>query len=342
MIVSNATGCSSIYGGSAPTCPYSTNSKGEGPAWANSLFEDNAECGYGMNVAYGQRRAKLAEDMIALEGLGVDETTSSLFKAWQDTFKDVEANKVASEAIKANISAMVARENDTAKKSLLVNIAANQDCLIKKSVWIFGGDGWAYDIGFGGLDHVLAMNENVNVIVLDTEVYSNTGGQASKASPTGAVAKFAAGGKLTKKKDLGKIAMSYGYVYVAQISMGADKNQCLKAIREAEAYDGPSLIIAYAPCINHGINMSNSQAEMKKAVDTGYWQLFRFNPAAEEGKNPFTLDSKEPTGDYQEFLMGENRYAMLKKSKPEVADKLFKINEQQAKARYAGYKKLSE
>ena len=275
--------------------------------------------------------------------LGVDDNTAALFNNWLDTYKDVEANKVASAAVKANIDAIAAAETDAEKKALLTAIADAKDCYIKKSIWIFGGDGWAYDIGFGGLDHVLAMGEDVNVIVLDTEVYSNTGGQASKSSPTGAVAKFAAGGKITKKKDLGKIAMSYGYVYVSQISMGANMNQCLKAIKEAEAYDGPSLIIAYAPCINHGINMSNSQLEMKKAVEAGYWQLYRYNPAlAAEGKNPFTLDSKEPTGDYKEFLMGENRYAQLAKAKPEVAEKLFDLNEKQAKARYDGYKKLSE
>ena len=342
MIVANATGCSSIYGGSAPTCPYTKNSKGEGPAWANSLFEDNAEFGFGMQEAMTQRRAKLAEDMLAAIALGVDDSTKATFEAWLDTFEDGDANKPASDAVKAMIDEVAAKETDSAKKELLARIALNKDCLIKKSQWIIGGDGWAYDIGFGGLDHVLAQNKNVNVLVLDTEVYSNTGGQASKSSPTGAIAKFAAGGKMVKKKDLGKIAMSYGYVYVAQISMGANPAQCVKAIREAEAYDGPSLIIAYAPCINHGINMSYSQIEMKKAVETGYWQLYRYNPAAAEGTNPFTLDSKEPTGDYQAFLMGENRYAQLAKAKPEVASKLFAKNEEEAKARYAGYKKLSE
>ena len=253
---------------------------------------------------------------------------------------DTEGSKKASEPIKAAIDALAANEADSAKKALYTSIAKNKDELVKKSIWIFGGDGWAYDIGFGGLDHVLAMNRNVNVMVLDTEVYSNTGGQASKSSPTGAIAKFAAGGKLTKKKDLGKIAMSYGYVYVAQVSMGASPAQFLKAIKEAEAYDGPSLIIGYAPCINHGLkDMGASQLEMKKAVDTGYWQLYRYNPAAEK---PFTLDSKEPTGDYQAFLMGENRYAQLAKAKPEVAKQLFEINEKESKARYEGYKKLSE
>lgn len=340
MIIANATGCSSIYGGSAPTCPYCKDENGNGPAWANSLFEDNAEFGYGINLAYSQRRVKIKEDIAALKEAGY---SNADFDEWVETYKDVEANKVASAKIKATIDSLAKSESDPVKKMLLTNIAINKDCLIKKSVWVFGGDGWAYDIGFGGLDHVLAMGEDINVLVVDTEVYSNTGGQASKSSPTGAVAKFAAGGKLTKKKDLGKIAMSYGYVYTTQISMGSNMNQCIKAIKEAENYDGPSLIIAYAPCINHGINMSKSQTEMKKAVDCGYWQLYRFNPnLAEEGKNPFVLDSKAPEGDYKEFLMGETRYASLSKAKPEVAKKLFAINEQEAKARYEGYKKLSE
>ena len=340
MIIANATGCSSIYGGSAPTCPYTKNAKGHGPAWANSLFEDNAEFGYGMNIATDQRRAKLAQDMSELIELGVADDTKAMFEAWIESMNDTEGSKKASEPIKAAIDALAANEADSAKKALYTSIAKNKDELVKKSIWIFGGDGWAYDIGFGGLDHVLAMNRNVNVMVLDTEVYSNTGGQASKSSPTGAIAKFAAGGKLTKKKDLGKIAMSYGYVYVAQVSMGASPAQFLKAIKEAEAYDGPSLIIGYAPCINHGLkDMGASQLEMKKAVDTGYWQLYRYNPAAEK---PFTLDSKEPTGDYQAFLMGENRYAQLAKAKPEVAKQLFEINEKESKARYEGYKKLSE
>lgn len=339
MIVANATGCSSIYGGSAPTCPYCKDSNGNGPAWANSLFEDNAEFGYGINLAYSHRRIKIAEDISALKAAGY---TNADFDAWVDTYKDVEANKVASAKIKSTIDAIANAEKDPIKKMLLTSIAINKDSLIKKSIWIFGGDGWAYDIGFGGLDHVIAMGEDVNILVVDTEVYSNTGGQASKASPTGSVAKFAAGGKLTKKKDLGKIAMSYGYVYTAQISMGANMNQCINAIKEAENYDGPSLVIAYAPCINHGINMSKSQIEMKRAVDCGYWQLYRFNPTlADKGENPFLLDSKEPVGDYNEFLMSETRYASLTKSKPEAAKKLFAANELEAKQRYESYKKLS-
>ncbi len=336
MVVANATGCSSIYGGSAPTCPYSKDKDGNGPAWSNSLFEDNAEFGYGMNLAYATRRTKLVEDMKALIEAGIDADLQAAFEAWIDTYKDLEANKVASKKVK---EVLATAKVDSDKQELLQRVIDNQDCLIKKSIWIFGGDGWAYDIGFGGLDHVLAMGEDVNVLVLDTEVYSNTGGQASKSTPTGSIAKFAAGGKMTKKKDLGRIAMSYGYVYVAQCSMGADKNQFVKAISEAEAYDGPSLIICYAPCINHGINMSKSQLEMKAAVDAGYWQLYRYNPALDENK--FSLDSKEASTDYREFLLGENRYRQLAKAKPEVAEKLFALNEEQAKARYAGYKELA-
>ena len=338
MIIANATGCSSIYGGSAPTCPYTTNKKGQGPAWANSLFEDNAEFGYGMAIAVEQRRAKLKEDMEAAIANGIDDNTKAAFENWIANKDDSNKTVEVSDAVKAVIADAVKNASD-ANKELLERINKNTDCLAKKSMWIFGGDGWAYDIGFGGLDHVLAMNKNVNVLVLDTEVYSNTGGQASKSSPTGAIAKFAAGGKLTKKKDLGKIAMSYGYVYVAQVSMGSSPAQFLKAIKEAEAYDGPSLIIAYAPCINHGLkDMGASQLEEKKAVDTGYWQLYRYNPV--DGK--FTLDSKDPTVEYKEFLMGENRYARLAKEKPEVAAKLFELNESQAKARREGYKILQE
>ncbi len=328
MIVANATGCSSIYGGSAPTCPYTVNAQGHGPAWANSLFEDNAEFGYGMNLAYKARRAKLESDMTAAMD-SVNDATKAAFNAWIEGKDDAKASKAAAAAVKA------ALENETAS---LADIRANVDCLVKPSVWIFGGDGWAYDIGYGGLDHVLASGEDVNVLVVDTEVYSNTGGQASKATPTGSVAKFAAAGKRTKKKDLGMMAMSYGYVYVAQVAMGADKNQVIKALAEAEAYPGPSLVIAYATCINHGIDMSNGQLETKKAVEAGYWQLYRYNPAAPEGVNPFTLDSKDPTGSYQEYLAGEVRYTALKKANPEVAEKLFAKAEADAKARLATYK----
>ena len=343
MIVANATGCSSIYGGSAPTCPYTKNDKGHGPAWANSLFEDNAEFGFGMNLAYEQRRSLIAQQLNELKGLwGNYEEGNAAIDKWIESMNDGEASKAASAELVKVLEACKGCGCEADK--LVADILAEKDCFVKKSIWMFGGDGWAYDIGYGGLDHVLAQGEDVNVLVLDTEVYSNTGGQASKSSPTGAVAKFAAGGKITKKKDLGKMAMSYGYVYVAQIALGANMNQTVKAIKEAENYHGPSLIIAYAPCINHGINMSNSIGEEKKAVDAGYWQLYRYNPALKEaGKNPFTLDSKQPKeGDYRAFLMGENRYAQLSKSKPEVAEKLFELNEEQAMERYADYKKMSE
>ena len=337
MIVANATGCSSIYGGSAPTCPYTTNDKGHGPAWANSLFEDNAEFGYGMNLAYTARRNEIKADVNALiEGAWADNAEAKAAgEEWLNNMDDAEGSKVAAEKL---IAACSATDDAAAKR-----IIAAKDCLVKKSIWIFGGDGWAYDIGYGGLDHVLASGEDVNVLVLDTEVYSNTGGQASKSTPTGSIAKFAANGKRVKKKDLGMMAMSYGYVYVAQVAMGANMNQLLKALKEAEAYKGPSLVIAYATCINHGVNMSRPMDEMKKAVECGYWQLYRYNPAlAAEGKNPFTLDSKEPTGDYAAFLQGEVRYASLKKLYPAVAEQLYKENEEEAKARYAGYKKLAE
>ena len=330
MIVANATGCSSIYGGSAPTCPYTKNAQGHGPAWANSLFEDNAEFGYGMNLAYKARRAKLEADMNAAKSV-VSADTAAAFDEWIANKNDAAASKVAAEKVKAAVAGENAEQLDYIKNNL--------DCLVKPSIWIFGGDGWAYDIGYGGLDHVLASGEDVNVLVVDTEVYSNTGGQASKATPTGSVAKFAAGGKRVKKKDLGMMAMSYGYVYVAQVAMGADKNQLLKALTEAEAYHGPSLIICYASCINHGIDMSKGQLETKKAVDAGYWQLYRYNPMLEEeGKNPFTLDSKEPTGSYQDFLANETRYTSLKKSKPDIADKLFAQAEKDAKERLESYK----
>ncbi|MBE5749661.1 MAG: pyruvate:ferredoxin (flavodoxin) oxidoreductase [Clostridiales bacterium] len=334
MIVANATGCSSIYGGSAPTCPYTKNKEGKGPAWANSLFEDNAEFGYGMNLAMNARRAKIEEDMKAtIDKVNAD--TKAAFEAWLNDKNDAEKSKVAAEMVKAAI----------AKESAdgLDYIKGNLDCLVKPSIWIFGGDGWAYDIGYGGLDHVLASGENVNVLVLDTEVYSNTGGQASKSTPTGSVAKFAAAGKRIKKKDLGMMAMSYGYVYVAQCSMGSNKQQLMNALVEAEKYDGPSLIICYAPCINHGINMTKSQEEEKKAVDCGYWQLYRYNPTAiDEGKNPFTLDSKEPTGDYKSFLLGETRYASLMKARPELAEKLFEKTEKDSKVRLNTYKNLAD
>ena len=338
MIIANATGCSSIYGGSSPTCPYTTNKRGRGPAWANSLFEDNAEFGYGMNLAYAARRNAVKAKVEKLAALVDCPTCKNACKSYVESFDDREKSK------KASAELLVVVEEGAKKlvgeaKALAEGILADKDCLAKKSIWIFGGDGWAYDIGYGGLDHVLASGEDVNVLVLDTEVYSNTGGQASKSTNIGAVAKFAAAGKRVKKKDLGMIAKSYGYVYVAQVAMGSNPAQLLKALTEAEAYHGPSLIIAYAPCINHGINMTKSQLEEKAAVDCGYWQLYRYNPDGEK----FTLDSKEPTGDYQAFLAGETRYASLVKTQgEEVANELFRKTEESAKERFETYKKLSE
>ncbi len=360
MVIANATGCSSIYGGSAPTCPYTVNEQGQGPAWANSLFEDNAEFGFGMNLATKQRREKLADTVKAL--IAVDWCDADIKAAgaeWLEKMNDAEGSRLAGEkllkACEEGIDVdLTGTEYEAAwlangKKcpcdacTLAREVIANKDLLTKQSVWIFGGDGWAYDIGYGGLDHVLAQDEDVNVLVVDTEVYSNTGGQASKATPTGPVAKFAAAGKRTKKKDLGLMAMSYGYVYVAKVCMGANPVQLMKAVTEAEAYKGPSLIIAYAPCINHGINMGHSQLEAKKAVEAGYWPLYRYNPdLAAEGKNPFSLDSKDPKASFQDFIMGEVRYASLKKQFPEVADKLFARAEKEAEDKIDYYKKLNE
>ncbi len=341
MVIANATGCSSIYGGSSPTCPYTKNAEGKGPAWANSLFEDNAEFGYGINLAYAARRSQLADHVQQALDLGAKGKLKAAFVEWLENRKSAEVTTRLADTIKELLpSAIKSARGDL--KAKLIEIKGEEDCIIKKSVWIFGGDGWAYDIGYGGLDHVLAMGEDVNVLVLDTEVYSNTGGQASKATPTGAIAKFAAAGKRVKKKDLGMIAMSYGYVYVAQCSMGANKQQFLNAIVEAESYDGPSLVICYAPCINHGINMANSQLEEKKAVDSGYWHLYRYNPALIGSENPFKLDSKDPTQSYQEFLMGETRYASLKKAQPELAQQLFDRAEEENKGRLASYKRLAD
>ena len=341
MIVANATGCSSIYGGSSPTCPYTVNKKGRGPAWANSLFEDNAEFGYGMNLAYKARRAALKDKIAALAEKWADYAEGkAACKAWMENMDDAEGSAAAADALVKCLEEC--KECGCGADALVKEIYAEKDCLVKKSFWMIGGDGWAYDIGYGGLDHVIASGEDVNILVLDTEVYSNTGGQASKATPIAAVAKFASGGKRVKKKDLGMIAATYGYVYVAQCAMGADKAQLVKAMKEAEAYKGPSVIICYAPCINHGINMTKSQAEEKKAVDCGYWALYRYNPAlAAEGKNPFTLDSKDPTGDFRSFIMGETRYTSLKKTEPEIADELYRETEEAAKGRLEGYKKMA-
>ncbi|NFS08550.1 pyruvate:ferredoxin (flavodoxin) oxidoreductase [Clostridium botulinum] len=363
MMIANATGCSSIWGASAPSTPYTTNHKGYGPAWANSLFEDNAEFGMGMYLGVKQIRDKVTEDVKAVLGFkSVEELQSCAIGTEDCSEKDMTGTVISGELRAAledwlnnkdlgedtreradKVIELVGKEKGSDK--FLNEIYENKDFLVKRSHWIFGGDGWAYDIGYGGVDHVLASGEDVNILVFDTEVYSNTGGQSSKATPTAAIAKFAASGKKTKKKDLGAMAMTYGYVYVAQIAMGADKNQTLKAIAEAEAYPGPSLIIAYAPCINHGLKagMGCSQLEEKKAVDCGYWGLYRFNPELKEaGKNPFSLDSKEPTASFKDFLMGEVRYASLAKQFPQDAEALFAKTEQDAKERLANYKKLAE
>ena len=335
MYIANATGCSSIWGGSSPSTPYTIDANGHGPAWANSLFEDNAEYGLGMFIAQDTLRntniAKL--EKIAEENADVKPVVDKFI----ETKNDAAANKVATdELLKA-----IANINSKEAKDVL----ADKEYLSKKSCWIFGGDGWAYDIGFGGVDHVLASGEDVNILVFDTEVYSNTGGQSSKATPTGAIAQFAAAGKEVKKKDLAAIAMSYGYVYVAQVAQGANQAQLLKALLEAESYHGPSLIIAYAPCINHGIKggMSIAQTEEKKAVDAGYWHLFRFDPRlALDGKNPFQLDSKAPTMDYEDFIMGEVRYNSLARSNPERAKELFAKAKKNAEEKYAHLVKLAQ
>ncbi|NLN14339.1 MAG: pyruvate:ferredoxin (flavodoxin) oxidoreductase [Tissierellia bacterium] len=342
MYIANATGCSSIWGGSAPSTPYCANHEGKGPAWANSLFEDNAEFGYGMAIANRQIRDKiksLMEEFLALE---LDSELNEYFKQWIEGMNDAKASKAAAGMILPRLDAKTGNEE---ADRILAEIKDRKDYLIKKSIWILGGDGWAYDIGFGGLDHVLASGEDINVLVMDTEVYSNTGGQSSKSTPTAAVAKFAAAGKQVRKKDLGMIAATYGYVYVAQIALGANMNHAIKAIVEAESYDGPSLVIAYAPCINHGIRtgMGTSVRQEKRAVEAGYWHLYRFDPRlAEQGKNPFQLDSKEPTASFRDFITSEVRYTALQKKFPELAEELFEAAEKHAKLRYENYKRMAQ
>ncbi len=339
MYIANATGCSSIWGGSAPSTPYTVNKEGKGPAWANSLFEDNAEYGYGMFLAVKQRRDKLASVVSDVAANATNADVKAAAEEWLTGKDDAAASKAAADKLLAAIDACgCGCENGK-------YIKENADMLVKKSMWIFGGDGWAYDIGFGGLDHVIASGEDVNIMVFDTEVYSNTGGQASKSTPIGSVAQFAAAGKGVKKKDLAAIAMSYGYVYVAMVAMGADFNQTIKAITEAESYKGPSIIIAYAPCINHGIKggMNNPMAETKAAVAAGYWNMFRYDPRlAAEGKNPFVLDSKAPTGEYKDFIMNEVRYSALARSFPERAETLFEKAEADAKEKRAKLEKMCE
>ncbi len=336
MMIANATGCSSIFGGSAPAVPYTVNAKGHGPTWANSLFEDNAEYGFGMVLALSARRDRLARLISDAIENGASGELKEAMQAWLAGKDDAAASREAGD----KLASLLETAGDE-----YADIKAARDILTKKSVWVIGGDGWAYDIGYGGLDHVAAMNKDINVLVVDTEVYSNTGGQSSKATPTGAVAKFAASGKKTKKKDLGRMLMTYGYVYVASVAMGANKNQCLKAFLEAESFPGPSIIIAYAPCINQGLKkgMGKSQEEEKLAVEAGYWPLYRYDPRlAAEGKNPFQLDMKEPAGDFQDFLMGEVRYASLHQTFPEEAKKLNAQLESEYKERYETYRRMAD
>jgi len=342
MIIANATGCSSIWGGSAPSTPYTVNSKGQGPAWANSLFEDNAEYGYGIAIGINQIRDKIQGYLNGLSQMKISASLKEAVKEWTGSREDAEASREASARL---LKLLQEKIGDQRADELRRKVLELESYLVKKSVWVFGGDGWAYDIGYGGLDHVLAAGEDINVMVYDTEVYSNTGGQSSKATPLGAVAKFAASGKKVKKKDLGLMAMTYGYVYVAQIAMGANQKQTLKAIQEAESYRGPSLIIAYSPCINHGIyiGMGKSQLREKQAVDAGYWHLYRYNPQLkEEGLNPFILDSKEPKESFRDFLMGEVRYASLTKTFPDIAEDLFSRAEKNASAKYEKYRAMAE
>jgi len=337
MIIANATGCSSIWGGSAPSVPFTTNEKGYGPAWANSLFEDNAEYGFGMVLATFQRRRKLA-DLITQAKDKASGDLKEAFSGWLANMNDADQSRSYGDKIKTLLEKSHA-------DPLLTEIWESRDMLTKKSIWSAGGDGWAYDIGYGGLDHVLAMNEDINILVFDTELYSNTGGQSSKATPIGSIAKFAESGKKTKKKDLGLMAMSYGYVYVASVAMGANKNQVLKAMKEAESYPGPSLVIAYSPCINQGIKagMGKTQEEEKRAVESGYWPLYRYDPRlAAEGKNPFQLDYQAPNGTIHDFLMGEVRYAALRQTFPEEAEKLHKQLEESTQTRYQSYKRMAE
>lgn len=342
MLIANATGCSSIWAGSAPSSPYTVNREGQGPAWANSLFEDNAEFGYGMFLGVNQIRNKIkALCLEALELEVSDESRQHLLN-WLDSMYNAEASKLAAGQLLDAIRRCEAKDSNV--KHILDQIADRREFLVKKSQWVFGGDGWAYDIGFGGLDHVIASGEDINILIFDTELYSNTGGQSSKSTPTGSVAKFAASGKSTRKKDLGMMAMSYGYVYVAQVAMGANQSQLLKALIEAESYTGPSIIIAYAPCINHGLKggMGCAQLEAKKAVDSGYWQLYRYNPLLkEEGKNPFVLDSKRPTESYKDFLTGEVRYSSLTRTFPKKAEQLFENAEREAGERLERYERLA-
>ena len=342
MMIANATGCSSIWSASSPTSAFTVNSKGQGPSWANSLFEDNAEYGLGMHIGVKHMRNKIKENMQALIQLGVSESEKATFEEWIETKEEGESSRIVSEKVMAILEK--SDISDTTGQKLIKQIKERSDYLVKRSIWIVGGDGWAYDIDYGGLDHVMASGEDVNVLVYDTEIYSNTGGQSSKATPAAAIAKFAAAGKKTRKKDLGRMMMSYGDVYVAQVSMGADKNQLMKAVIEAESYKGPSIIIAYSPCISHGLKegMGRSLSNQDQAVKCGYWHLYRHNPMLkEEGKNPFVLDSKEPTASFRDFIMAQVRYSALAKQFPEQAEELFTLTEKNAKERYEDYKRMA-
>jgi pyruvate-ferredoxin/flavodoxin oxidoreductase len=338
MMIANAAGCSTVWGGSSPSIPYTVNERGFGPAWGFSLFEDNAEYGFGMQIGVEQVRRTLAGKIREALAEAISSELKEALQNWLDHQGESHSTRERAD----RLTEILLQEKGT--NNILTEIYDKRDFLVKRSHWVFGGDGWAYDIGFGGLDHVLASGEDINVFVFDTEVYSNTGGQASKSTPRAAIAQFATNGKKTRKKDLGIMVTTYGHVYVAQIAMGADKNQTLKAIAEAEAYPGPSLIIAYSPCINHGIRngMGKSHAEAKKAVESGYWALYRYNPLLKEkGENPFILDSKEPTTNFQDFLKSEVRYSSLMQQYPEFAQELFDEAEKDAKERLDGYRRLA-
>ena len=344
MLVANATGCTQAWGSAMPSLSYTVNKDGFGPAWSNSVFEDNAEFALGMSLSMEQQRDDLrlkTEELLPL----AEGDLKAAAQAWLDSLGVPNEGEVTESISKAYIAAL-AKANVTGKaKELRDYLLAHKEHIVKKTIWMYGGDGWAYDIGYGGLDHVLSMNYNVNIMLVDTEVYSNTGGQSSKATPVGAVAQFASAGRRSNKKDLGRLLMTYGHIYIAQVALGADPNQLMKAIKEAEAYDGPSIIIAYSPCINHGLScgMGRAQEEMKRAVECGYWHLYRYNPELKKaGKNPFILDSKEPKASFRDYLMGETRYAALTRTFPEIADELFSQAEHFAKEKYDIYRTLAD
>jgi len=344
MFVANATGCTQAWGSALPCIPYTTDKNGHGPAWSNSLFEDNAEFAMGMYLSLSQQREAIAERAKALLPLADGELKDAV-QHWIDSLGIENEGEVTSDISRAFINALNHTPLEGTAAELKEYLLAHEEHIAKKTIWMYGGDGWAYDIGYGGLDHVMATDANVNILLVDTEVYSNTGGQSSKATPIGAVAQFSSAGRRYNKKDLGRLLMTYGHIYVAQAALGANPAQLIKAIKEAEAYNGPAIVIAYAPCISHGLSkgMGFSQLEMKKAVDCGYWHLYRYNPERiKEGKNPFILDSKEPTGSFREFLMGETRYAALTRTFPEVAEELFAKAEANAKQKYAIYKRMAD